>query len=111
MRETKHTPTPWKFIPWHIEEGPSAVRAPEGWLICETSSDANAEMIVLAVNSHASLTAERDRLREENERLTKALAKLVKWYGLRGDDDELLPEHKQEAEIATAMALLDRGAS
>ena len=42
---TKFTPGPWKAVPWHIAEGPSEVRAKEGWLICQTSSDANAHLI------------------------------------------------------------------
>lgn len=44
----KHTPGPWRYTPWHIEEGNPTVRAPEGWLICETSSDANARLIAAA---------------------------------------------------------------
>lgn len=39
MSEIKHTPTPWKFVPWHVEEGPPAVRSTEGWIVCTTSSD------------------------------------------------------------------------
>ncbi len=42
------TKGPWTFVPWHIEEGPPAVRAPEGWLIATTSSDADATLIALA---------------------------------------------------------------
>ena len=45
---TKFTPGPWKAVPWHIAEGPSEVRAKEGWLICQTSSDANAHLIAAA---------------------------------------------------------------
>lgn len=48
MNELKHTPGPWRYTPWHIEEGNPTVRAPEGWLICETSSDANARLIAAA---------------------------------------------------------------
>lgn len=40
-----HTEGPWKFVPSHIAEGPAEVRAPEGWLICCTSSDEDAELI------------------------------------------------------------------
>jgi hypothetical protein len=46
------TPLPWKFVPWHVEEGPSAVRAPDGHLICSAASDANAALIVKAVNEY-----------------------------------------------------------
>jgi hypothetical protein len=62
----KHTPTPWRFVPWHIAGGPSEVRAPEGWLICTTSSDGNAEFIVKAVNAF-----------EANARLIEALEGIV----------------------------------
>lgn len=54
---TEHTPLPWKYVPWHIEEGPSAVRAPDGHLICSTASDANAALIAKAVNSYDALIA------------------------------------------------------
>lgn len=43
-----HTPGPWEYVPWHIAEGNSQVRAPEGWLICEASSDSNARLIAAA---------------------------------------------------------------
>ncbi len=43
-----HTPGPWAMVPWHIEEGPTAVRSPGGWLICTTSSDDNARLIASA---------------------------------------------------------------
>lgn len=39
------TPGPWTFVPWHIEEGPPAVRAPEGWIVCTASSDDDARLI------------------------------------------------------------------
>lgn len=52
-----HTPTPWKFVPWHIEEGPPAVRAPEGWVVAHTASDSDAEFIARAVNCHDELLA------------------------------------------------------
>lgn len=49
------TPGPWSFVPWHVEEGPSAVRAPEGWLIATTSSDANARFIAAAPELYEAL--------------------------------------------------------
>lgn len=55
-----HTPTPWRYSPWHIEEGEPAVRAPDGeggWIIATVNSDENAALIVRAVNSHAALIA------------------------------------------------------
>lgn len=57
-----HTPTPWKFVPWHIAEGPSEVRTTQGpgasstgWLICTTAGDDDAEHIVKCVNAHDHL--------------------------------------------------------
>jgi hypothetical protein len=51
----RHAELPWKFSPWHIEEGPSAVRCATGYLVCETAGDADAKLIVAAVNSHDAL--------------------------------------------------------
>lgn len=39
------TAGPWIFIPWHIAEGPSEVRAPDGSLVCTTSTDDDARLI------------------------------------------------------------------
>jgi hypothetical protein len=52
-----HTPLPWKYVPWHVEEGPSAVRAPDGHLVTTTASDEDAAFIVKAVNAHDALVA------------------------------------------------------
>jgi hypothetical protein len=51
----KFTPGPWKFVPWHIAEGPSEVRAPEGWLVCTTASDDDARLIAAAPDLLAAL--------------------------------------------------------
>lgn len=81
MTEIKHTPTPWT-----IGRGKSGLSfglfGDDGRQIASSSwhdssphypkqetTAANFEFIAEAANSHASLTAERDRLREENERL------------------------------------------
>lgn len=53
--ESKWTKGPWQFVPWHIAEGPSEVRAPEGWLICTTSGDANARLIASAPDLYEAL--------------------------------------------------------
>ena len=55
MNEERHTPLPWKFVPWHIEEGPSAVRAPAGHIVCTTASDADAKLIVRSVDAMPAL--------------------------------------------------------
>lgn len=53
---TEATPRPWFYSPWHNEEGPSAVRAGESfinsWIVCTTASDADAALIVRAVNNY-----------------------------------------------------------
>jgi hypothetical protein len=81
MSAARHTPTPWRFVPWHVAEGPSEVRAPEGWLLCTTSGDADAEFITIACNAHDDLVAALEHcLREhggfflagESERLARA---------------------------------------
>ncbi len=54
----EHTPEPWAFVPWHIEEGPSAVRAPAGHLVCNTASDIDARRIVACVNACAGIPIE-----------------------------------------------------
>lgn len=46
---------PWKFSPWHIEEGPPAVRAADGWIVCTTSSDEHAKLIAAAPDVIAAL--------------------------------------------------------
>ena len=45
---TQTAKTPWRFSPWHIEEGPSAVYDANGDLVCTTSSDETAQMIAAA---------------------------------------------------------------
>lgn len=49
------TDGPWKHSPWHIEEGEPAIRAPEGWIIANLSSDANVALIVEAINALPAL--------------------------------------------------------
>jgi hypothetical protein len=46
---------PWKFSHSHIEEGPSAVRAADGWIVCTTSSDEHAKLISSAPDAIAAL--------------------------------------------------------
>ena len=70
----KAAPGPWKFVPWHIEEGPSAVRVSAGWLLCNTSGDNNAAYIAAASpDVILSLLSELDCLRSSNEAMRKAL--------------------------------------
>jgi len=51
----RHTELPWTFSPWHIEEGPSAVRAPQGHIVCCTASDDDAAYITTACNAYPNL--------------------------------------------------------
>jgi len=41
---------PWKYVPWHIVEGPPEVQSPDGWLITTTSSDSDAAFITATAN-------------------------------------------------------------
>lgn len=74
--ETTHSPLPWKHLL------PDQVRGPEGEFVADcscngarlTRDNANAALIVEAVNSHARLTEENRRLREA---LAMALAQIA----------------------------------
>lgn len=98
-REKKHTPTPWKFSPWHIEEGPSAVRAPAGHIVCTTASDADAELIVRAVNAHDDLV----------KALEKAKEIIRIWHG--PDAWEIYDSHSPEMKPINAALALSRSAT
>jgi hypothetical protein len=69
MSEIKHTPTPWTKDRHEQLRGADG-RAVNvwglgiGWASRDDETEGNSELIIDAVNSHASLTAERDRLRE-----------------------------------------------
>ena len=63
------TPGPWRYVPWHIEEADAAVRAPDGHLICCTSSDATSAAIVSAVNWLRDNAADIERALEDSARL------------------------------------------
>lgn len=51
------TSGPWKHVPWQVAEGEDEVRAPEGWLICCTSSGANARLIAAAPDGYEAAGA------------------------------------------------------
>lgn len=36
---------PWKWYPWHVEEGPPTVYVKEGWLLCAVPSDDHAKWV------------------------------------------------------------------
>ena len=77
MSEITHTQLPWKFTPWHIEEDAASVRAPEGWAICFTSSDGNAEFIVKACNAFYGNQADLAAKDADIARLREALESLI----------------------------------
>lgn len=52
----------WKYSPSHVEEGPSAVRHKDGWLVCATSSDDYARLIAAAPDMAESLDEAREML-------------------------------------------------
>jgi hypothetical protein len=74
--ERAATAAPWRYSPQHIEEGPSAVRAPQGWAICHTSSDVEAEFIAALRNAAPSLIAQAERVVELEADLAEAMAAL-----------------------------------
>ena len=88
------TPGEWRYSPWHIEEGESAVRAPDGWIIAITESNANGEYIAGLHNALPDLLAELSRLRQSEaelrEALTDARAKLAVAAESEAGDHELL---------------------
>ena len=76
---SKHTPGPWHFVPWHIEEGQPAVRCAEGWIVATASTDADAEFIARAPAMPAriaELEAENKQLGDAYERNTNAAMQL-----------------------------------
>lgn len=50
LAELATPPGEWKYSPWHVEEGPSAVLSTDGWAVCHTSSDTTAALIAAAIN-------------------------------------------------------------
>lgn len=75
--DTGATARPWRFVPSHVAEGPSEVRSPEGWLICTTSSDADAALIERAVNEYEPLKARLAEVERERDELASKLSHLV----------------------------------
>ena len=99
---SKHTPGPWHFVPWHIEEGQPAVRCAEGWIVATTSNDANAEFIARAPAMEAriaELEAERDELVRFKGDAIRACAKhrCSKWEAALMDAEARA--EKAEAEV------------
>ncbi len=97
----------WRFVPWHIEEGAPAVRAPEGWLICNASSDDCARHI--AAFDPPTVIALLDRLAKaeaENVRLREVLARVAVADFL---DMSLAPERSACAMARAALAAPDVG--
>lgn len=107
MSVIKHTALPWKFTPWHIEEDAASVRAPEGWAICFTSSDANAEFIVKACNAYYGNQSELAKLREENERLREQYSIFRADWVRYQDGDPTLPFSEMRLSIVCLMEVLD----
>lgn len=102
--EQGNTKTPWKFSPAHIEEGPSAVRAPEGYIVCTTASDADAELIVTAVNERATLLSQ---VRQKDEALEHAKQVLSGVVPIDHEDEDKDGDSKAcQAAIASINAAL-----
>jgi len=95
---SEHTPTPWKLSPWHIEEGPPAVLAPAGHIVCTTASDDDAEFIAKAVNNH-------DRLVRMVEDLLAVLDDAQSGF-IPGTGYDLNWQEKRDSRRSDAMAIL-----
>ncbi len=65
----------WKFSPWHIEEGPSAVRAENYGFVANTASDSTAAFIALA--NPANILALLDELASLRSKLDTARADVM----------------------------------
>jgi hypothetical protein len=87
-----HTPLPWKFSPWHIEEGPPAVLAPAGHIVCTTAGDDDAAFIVKACNMHAELVAALDAL-VNAKALSGVREQVAGWNGEHLPDDKRYGAH------------------
>lgn len=66
MSETKFTPGPWRYVPWHVEEGPPAVRSSEDWIVCTTASDDDARLIAAAPEMYEALETVAQLLRDHH---------------------------------------------
>ena len=101
---SKHTPGPWHFVPWHIEEGQPAVRCAEGWIVATTSNDANAEFIARAPAMEARIAeieAENERLRQLHVDMKTKLAQYMAWYAM-AEHQHLQEEARAERAEANA---------
>lgn len=101
---SKHTPGPWHFVPWHIEEGPPAVRCAEGWIVATTSTDADAEFLARAPAMEARIAeieAENERLRQLHVDMKTKLAQYMAWYAM-AEHQHLQEEARAERAEANA---------
>jgi hypothetical protein len=84
IKPESFTPGPWKYSPWHIEEGEPAVRAPEGWIIANVNSDPNAQLIAAAPDMYEALMGIIPLIAQDNigsEEFFAALEALTKARG------------------------------
>lgn len=72
------TEGPWKHIPWHIEEGPPAVRCDggNGHIVATTASEKDAAFIAAARNGVLNLIRERDEALERERQTFKDAAEI-----------------------------------
>ncbi len=121
LKPAAHTATPWRIL---THRSPSYKGLPESLSISGDGvtslagiysdgvgdEQANAALIVAAVNSHASLTAERDQLRAALETLANnAEAILKRGYALEYGDSSSLEMAEAEARAALALASTEGG--
>ena len=61
---TRVQPGPFRFSPWHIEEGEAAVKDRSNCYVCTTASDAQSECIAALLNHAPALMAAARQLEE-----------------------------------------------
>lgn len=99
---------PWRFVPWHIEEDSSAVRSPEGWIVCTTSSDADAKFIAHACNTHDDLVSALTELLGGLEVAKQDMKKMTAHMSHESSGMSLAAQQTINAFINSGMTALDK---
>lgn len=103
MTQVAHTPGKVRYVPWHVEEGAPAIRTADDWLLCATSSDADAERIADCWNACEGIP-DPSVVGEAIEAL-RLIRSILHWYD--GDTNALGSAHKVANDV---LAKLDGAA-